>query len=309
MAKTLLFKKSPTAFYGTKASSTPAGARLAVFGAPHGTPYRGIDNRVHAKAPDAFRRAMKEDALWIHHWDFDFDEPLLEGRDFKAVDLGNLLTSPKSGKTNRDKISKATRLVLDAGAVPVMFGGDDSTPIPFLGGFGGGRPITVVQIDAHIDWREEREGETLGYSSTMRRASEMEHVWRIVQFGAHGLGSAREEEVSAARQWGAHIVPASLIQKQGVEAALAHVEAGSDCVVCLDLDVLDAAVMPAVAHPSPGGLSYMQVTDILAGIAAKARIAGFCMVEFAPARDSHDVAAYTAGRIAAHVIGHVARQG
>lgn len=309
MAKTPLFKKSSTAFYGTKAAATAAGARLAVFGAPHGTPYRGIDNRVHAKAPDAFRRAMKADALWIHHWDFDFDAPLLEGLSFKAVDLGNLMTQPKSGKANREKIAKATRQVLAAGAVPVMFGGDDSTPIPFLGAFEGERPITVVQIDAHIDWRQEREGETLGYSSTMRRASEMEHVWRIVQLGAHGLGSAREEEVTAARQWGARILPAPVLHKQGVEAALALIEPDSDCVVCLDLDVLDAAVMPAVAHPSPGGLSFVQVTDILAGIAAKARIAGFCMVEFVPARDSHDVAAYTAGRIAAHVIGHVARQG
>jgi hypothetical protein len=55
-------------------------------------------------------------------------------------------------------------------------------------------------------------------------------------------------------------------------------------VICLDLDVLDCAVMPAVAYPSPGGLSFLQLADLIAGIAAKARIGGFAMVEFVPAQ-------------------------
>ena len=66
--------------------------------------------------------------------------------------------------------------------------------------------------------------------------------------------------------------------------------------------------MPAVAHPSPGGLSFFQVTSLIAGVAAKAKIAGFAMVEFVPKRDPNGAFAYTAARIAAHVLGHVARQ-
>lgn len=294
-------------FVATIAALRPTAARLAVFGAPHGTPYRGIDNRPHQKAPDAFRQAMQVDAAWLDHWDYDFDDTLLPKDAFKAVDLGNLKTRSADGKGNRSLIEKATRSCLGAGAVPIMFGGDDSTPIPFLAAFSGGNPITVLQIDAHIDWRHEREKEKMGYSSTMRRASEMAHVWRIVQAGAHGLGSAREEEVQAARTWGAHIIPARHIVQHGLASLLSHIEQDSDCVICLDLDVLDTPVMPAVAHPSPGGLGFQHVIDLIAGVAAKARIAGFSMVEFVPAKDSHGVYAYTAGRIAAHVIAHVAR--
>ena len=66
--------------------------------------------------------------------------------------------------------------------------------------------------------------------------------------------------------------------------------------------------MPAVAYPSPGGLTYMQVIDLIAGVAAKARIAGFTMVEFAPKKDRNGAFAYTAAKIAANVIGHIARQ-
>jgi agmatinase len=301
------FIKTTTPFLGCKTASTPKGASLAVFGAPHGTPYRGIDNRVHAKAPNAFRAAMKGDAAWVSHWDFDFEHPLLPEAAGLNIDLGNLKTTSANGKTNRKLIEQATRQCLAAGAVPMLFGGDDSTPIPFLQGFSGANPITVVQIDAHIDWRNEREKERFGFSSTMRRASEMDHVWRIVQAGARGIGSAREEEVVAARSWGARLVTSNELHTHGLETALQHVEPGSDCVICLDLDVLDTSEMPSVAAPSPGGLGFRQVTQIIAGVAAKARIAGFAMVEFVPAKDPHKVYAYTAGRIAAHVISHVSR--
>ena len=292
---------------GTSLAKSASGAALAVFGAPHGTPYQTIDNRVHQKAPDAFRKALKADAEWLSHWDWDFNGPLLPAAGVKAVDLGNLATKPKDAKANRTKIKNQTRAILDAGAIPLMFGGDDSTPIPFIEGFSGSPPITILQIDAHIDWRDEREKEAMGFSSTMRRASEQPHVWRIVQAGARGLGSARQQEIEDARSWGARFVSSRHIHHHGIASVLEHIEADSDCLICLDLDVLDSSIMPAVAYPSPGGLNFVQLTDLIAGVANKARIAGFAMVEFVPARDPSGNAAFTAARIATHVMAHSAR--
>ncbi len=293
---------------GTRSNRSPTNANVAVFGAPHGTPYKGIDNRPHAKAADSFRLALKGDAEWLHHWDFDFDGPLLPDPSFKAVDLGNLATRSADGAGNRQKIESMTRKILSAGAVPIMFGGDDSTPIPFIKAFSGGPPITILQIDAHIDWREERGKERFGFSSTMRRASEQPHVWRIVQAGARGIGSARPEEVKIAREWGVHLVTSQMIHNHGIDTILQHIEPDSDCVISLDLDVLDSAIMPAVAYPSPGGLSFLQLTNLIAAVANKARIAGFAMVEFVPKRDLNGTAAVTAARIATHVLGRIARQ-
>lgn len=301
-------RRRASAMMGTVFAASAKGTQAAIFGAPHGTPYKTIDNRPHAGAADAVRTALSSDALWLDHWDFDFGSRLLPDEGFKAVDLGDLATAAKDGKGNRRKIEAQTKAILDAGAVPIMVGGDDSVPIPFLAGFAGGPPITIVQIDAHIDWRQEREGEPLGFSSTMRRASEMPHVWRIVQAGARGIGSARQGEVDTAIAWGARIVPGNTLHRDGVESVLQHVEPDSTCVISLDLDVLDSSVMPAVAYPSPGGLSFLQVTNLIAGIAAKARIGGFAMVEFVPAKDSNSVAALVAGRIAMHVLHHIAKQ-
>ena len=292
---------------GAVRAETPEGFAAAIFGAPHGTPYPGTDNRPHAKSPDAFRQALLADAPWADHWDFDLGHPLLH-HGLTLADLGNVATSPiaDAAARNRRLIEDCTRSCLDAGAVPIMFGGDDSTPIPFLAAFAGGPAVTVLQIDAHIDWRDERDGERLGFSSTMRRASEMTHVWRIVQAGARGVGSARRQEVADALSWGAHLITARDIHRAGIKAVLEHIPEESGCVICLDLDALDVSEMPAVAYPSPGGLSYTQVAGLIEGVAAKARIAGFAMVEFVPKKDRTGTAAFPAARLACNVIGRLA---
>jgi agmatinase len=297
-----------SAFMGATRSRTPTGFHAAIFGAPHGTPYPRIDNRVHATAPNAFRLALQADSEWLNHWDFDLGGPLLGDGTCRIADLGNLPTKTKDGRGNRKLIEAQTRKILEAGAVPLMFGGDDSTPIPFISGFSGNSPLTILQIDAHIDWRDERYGERFGFSSTMRRASEQTHVWRIVQVGTRGLGSAREAEVRDAKQWGAHIFTSRQLHHDGLKDVLETIPPDSDCLITLDCDALDTSQMPAVAYPSPGGLRYLQVIDLISGVAAKARIAGFTMVEFVPKKDRDGTSAYTAARIAANVIGHIARQ-
>lgn len=286
-------------------------ADLVVFGAPHGTPYEGIDNGVFAASPAAIRRGVSQYAEWIDHWDFDLGGPILGpvgGAPFHPFDAGDLPTTPLDGPGNRALIRAATAAALAKGAVPVMIGGDDSTPIPFLEGFAEHGAICVVQIDAHIDWREERHGERQGLSSTMRRASEMGHVRTIVQVGMRGFGSARAPDVEDAQRWGARLVTAREVHHRGIEAALDHVPAGARCVITVDCDGLDPAIMPAVLAPSPGGLTFTQAIDLIAGVAARARIVGFALVEFVAERDLTGIAATTAGRLAVNVLGHVARQ-
>jgi agmatinase len=97
--------------------------------------------------------------------------------------------------------------------------------------------LTIVQIDAHIDWREERYGERYGFSSTMRRASEMKHVERIIQVGMRGIGSARKGEVDFARQWGTQIVTSREVLDNGIAGTLAKIPAESR-LITLDCDAL-----------------------------------------------------------------------
>jgi agmatinase len=285
----------------------PAGA--AFFGAPHGTPYPDMDNRAHAGSAQAVRDSFGHDRTWVEHWNFDFGGKLLGDKGFRFADLGDLKTSPMDGPGNRAMITAAAQEILNGGAVPIMMGGDDSTPIPFLAAFAGRGPVTILQIDAHIDWRDGRRGERMGFSSTMRRASEMAHVERIVQTGMRGFGSARQAEVETARAWGAHFIPARALHRDGIDAVLDLIPPGTRVVVTIDCDALDPGIMPAVMAPAPGGLNYMQVTGLIEGVIAKASLAGLDIIEFVPARDAHAIAATTCASIISFTVGSLAKRG
>ncbi len=283
-------------------------ADAVLFGAPHGTPYPGIDNRPHAGAMQALREAMANDADWVEHWNYDVGGTLLGPRGFRLGDLGDLPTVSEDGPGNRILIHDTVQAVVAAGAVPMMVGGDDSVPIPFLAGLAAGGPLTILQIDAHIDWRQERRGEPLGYSSTMRRASEMPHVERIVQVGMRAFGSARTPEVEFAAAWGAQIVPARAVHHHGVGPVLDLIPHGANVAITIDMDAFDASLMPAVIAPSPGGLDYTQVTDLIAGAAERGRIASFDLIEFVPERDVDGSAVLTMAHLLQFAIGTLANR-
>ena len=181
-------------------------------------------------------------------------------------------------------------------------------PIPVFEACHDRGPLTIVQIDAHIDWREEVAKERWGLSSTMRRASEMPHVERIVQVGQRAIGSARPGDFADAKAWGVIFVPARAVHEHGIAPVLDAVPAGAQVLLTLDCDGLDPTIMPGVIAPAPGGLTYWQVIGILRGIAAKARIAAFDLVEFVPERDVAGLGALTAARIIVNVLGLLARQ-
>jgi agmatinase len=283
-------------------------ADAVVFGAPHGTPYPGIDNAPHADSMQALREALASDSDWVDHWSYDVGGPIMGTTGFRLGDLGDLPTIAQDGPRNRALIESTTREIVAAGAVPLMVGGDDSVPIPFLTGLEAIAPLTILQIDAHIDWREERRGEPFGYSSTMRRASELPHVERIVQVGMRAFGSARAGEVEAARAWGAEIVTAREVHHHGVAAVLNRIPSGANVAITIDMDAFDASLMPAVIAPSPGGLDYTQVTDLIAGVADRGRIAAFDMIEFVPARDVGGSAALTAAYLLQFAVGVLANR-
>ena len=278
-----------------------------IFGAGHGSTYQGKDSSGYALAADAIRAASLGDAPLVGHWDFDLGGPLFDGKPVSCVDAGDISTILHDNAENRIRIEAKTREILSLPAVPILVGGDDSVVIPFLAGFADHGPIWILQIDAHIDWRDEVQGERHGYSSPMRRASEMPHVAGMVQVGLRSVGSARLSEIEAAQHYGSRFVTARELHAQGVEAALRHIPEGASVVVTFDCDSLDPGIMPGVAARTPGGLTYTQAIDLIAGLGKRARIAGFDLVELYPPADIDGLSAQTAARLLVNVIGTIAR--
>lgn len=281
---------------------------IVLFGAPHGSDYPGKDSSGYATAAHQLRAASAEDADLIENWDFDLDGPLFDGRAICCVDIGDLPTTAHENTRNRGLIESKTREILAAAARPVMIGGDDSVPIPFFSGFSEHGPIWILQVDAHIDWRDELQNEHFGYSSPMRRASEMAHVAGIVQVGMRAVGSAATSDLEAARRYGAKIITAREFHAGGVEAVIRHIPEGATIVITLDCDGIDPGVMPGVAARTPGGLSYMQVINLIEAVGKRGHIGGFDLVELHTPSDLDGISAITAARIVVNVIGRMVRQ-
>lgn len=182
-------------------------------------------------------------------------------------------------------------------------------PIPVLRAFAGRGPITLVHVDAHLDWRDHVNGVREGYSSPIRRASEMEHIGEIFQIGLRAQGSARPEEVEAALAYGAHLVTAHELHDVGIDAILARVPDRGRYYLTIDADGLDPAVMPAVAGPAPGGVTYHQARKLIHGLVGKGRVVGMDIVEITPRADVNRISCITAGRLIMNLIGAVARAG
>ena len=279
---------------------------IALIGAPCATPYKSV-GAYCSKGPRAIRDEMAAFAANLSHHDFDVGGRIFPGEG-DAADCGDLPFDEADSEGNRNRIRSAITKILDRNAVPVVLGGDDSIPIPMFEAFAGRGDFTILQIDAHIDWRDEVQGERFGLSSTMRRASEMAQIVRIVQVGQRGIGSARRTEYDDALAWGVKFVSAREVFANGVAGALQHVPPEARVIFSIDCDGMDPAVMPAVIGRAPGGLSYWDVIGLLDGVAAKATIAGVAIVEFMPERDVDGIGALTAGRVVATAMGLIARQ-
>src|SRR5205085_6396219 len=143
-----------------------------------------------------------------------------------VVDLGDVIAEPHDLIGAARRVTDIVAAQVRAGIRPVVLGGDDSTTALVIRGYEGAGPIEVVQIDAHIDFRDEVKGIRDGYSSPMRRASEMPWVRRIVHVGIRGVGSARPQDVADTLAAGNVIVPARTALREGPDAVLKHLTPG-----------------------------------------------------------------------------------
>ena len=288
------------------------GAHVAILGLPFGAPYSMEDvNNDQANAPTAIRRAWQRALRGLERYDFDIGGPLLDGRDIKVVDCGDVPGDQLDMDKHVRLSEEAVRKIVSAGCMIISLGGDHAVPIPVFRGLTSvpdlEGPVTLIQVDAHIDWREEVNGVREGLSSTIRRASEMDHIGEIFQIGLRSAGSARPEEVEAAQAYGANLITDMELQSQGMEAILERIPDGGTYYLTVDADGIDPTIAPAVAGPAPGGVTYPQMRTLIHGLVGKGRVLGMDVVEITPARDVNAITSITAVRLICNLIGKAVR--
>ena len=285
-------------------------AHIAFLGIPYGLAYTvGDVSNDQSTMPAAMRQATDRMVRSLERYDFDLGGPLYAGKPIRAVDCGDVRADVHDLKGQVARAEQVVRKIVGSGAMPIVLGGDHGVSIPVLRAFEGRGPITLIQIDQHLDWRDEVNGIKDGLSSPMRRASEMEHVGQIFQIGLSATGSARQEEVDAAKAWGAHLIPAHELHEVGMDAVLRLIPDGGRYYLTVDMDGMDCAIAPAVAAPMPGGVTFVQARRLVHGLVAKGRVVGMDVVEITPRTDINRITCITAGRLIVNLIGAAVRAG
>lgn len=283
-------------------------ASSAFIGAPCATPYGSVGAYAQ-NGPDSLRKAISSLTANIERHNFDLGGPTFPPDSKKAVDCGDLPWSDSDFAANRASIRHATSTVIRRGAVPILVGGDDSIPIPMLDALADtGEKYTILQIDAHIDWRDEHMGEKLGLSSTMRRASEMNHIENIIQVGARGIGSGHTSDYEDAVDWGVKFFTAMDVYRNGLNQVIDEIPAESNIVLCIDIDALDPSIAPNTIGRAPGGFSYYQVLELIMSAANRGKISAVDFVEIMPETDIDGIGGLTVSRLVAATMGLIARK-
>lgn len=285
-------------------------AHIAIIGIPHGIPASMEASRAPSStAPAAIREESLRFGKYLHHHDIDLGGPVLDGRDIRIVDCGDVAMTPGDHAANSTRATGAIREIRKRGAIPFILGGDHSIPIPVMRAYDDIGSMCVVQFDAHMDYRDEVNGVKEGLSSSIRRATELDWIGPIAQIGLRGVGSARGQDVSDALDRGNVCISAAEIYQQDLTQIVAKLPQAEKYYITFDMDGMDPSIAPGVNSPAFGGIDYWQATGLLWAIAKKGRVVGFDMVEIAPALDTRGLTSLLAGRLMLNLIGAMVRSG
>ncbi len=191
-----------------------------------------------------------------------------------------------------DLVDGRVTALLRAGVLPVVLGGDHSVAIGAIRAAARECEISVLQIDAHADTRDEYAGSSYNHACVMARVRE----WcPVVQVGIRALDRSEVGSLDADRVFWAHeIAAAGPGATTWMDDAVSPL--GEQVWVTIDLDGFDPSVLPATGTPEPGGLDWYQVTGLLERVARRRRIVGFDVVELLP-HEAHWASEFLAAKL------------
>ena len=233
------------------------------------------------------------------------DDATYLASDVRIVDIGDADIIHTKTEESHANIEFGVRKILAAGAIPLVIGGDHSINIPCINAFSDQDPVHVIQIDAHLDFVDERHGVTAGHGNPMRRAIEKSWVSGMTQLGIRNVSSTAKEGYDDARARGSDILSVRQVRKLGVDAVLERIPLGARYYVTIDIDAFCPSIAPGTGTPSHGGFLYYDVLEILQGLAKRGQVAGIDLVEVAPAYDPTDSTQILAAQLLLNFIGFI----
>ena len=278
-------------------------ADVAILGAPFDA---GTQWRSGARfGPRAVREASTLFSFG-HAGAYDHeDDATYLPEDVRIVDMGDADIIHTDTEGSHANIETGVRAALAAGALPVTIGGDHSVNIPCIRAFDGQGDIHILQIDAHLDFVDERHGVRHGHGNPMRRAAEQSFVTGLTQVGIRNVSSTAREGYDDARRMGADILSVRQARALGPAGVIDRIPPGARLYITIDIDAFCPSIAPGTGTPSHGGFVYYDVLEMLQAAARRHDIVGIDLVEVAPDYEPTGSTAILAAQVLMNLLGFI----
>ena len=282
-----------------------AGVDVAIVGAP-------MDDMVTHRpgtrfGPRAIRVAFEGGGEpQMYHLDLGVD-PFEE---LKVVDHGDASVVPGNALANHAAIADAVGRICDAGAVPIVLGGDHSIAYPDIKAVASRLPhgsVAVVQFDTHADTATQNWDVKYSHGTPFRYLIDENIVpgHRLVQVGLRGHWPFRPEW-EWARSKGVRWHRMEEITLNGIDAVidtvLGEIADADYLFLSVDIDALDPAYAPGTGTPEPGGMTTRELLRACRRLVLEKKLAGMDMVEVSPPFDHAEITAMAAHRVVLEVL-------
>jgi len=279
-------------------------ADIAVLGAPFDS---GSQFRSGARmGPRGIREASTLFSFG-HGGAYDHEDDIiyLPADTTRIVDIGDADIIHTDTMQSHANIEFGVKKILEARAIPVVLGGDHSVNIPCINAFKNEDPIHIIQIDAHLDFVNERHGVRFGHGNPMYRASEKEYVSGMTQIGIRNVSSTAREGYIEAKERGSQIFSVRQFRKIGIEQMLNIIPKNIRYYLTIDIDAFDPSIAPGTGTPSHGGFYYYEILELINGLTKQGNIAGLDLVEVAPDYDITNSTSTLAAQLLMNIMGRL----
>jgi len=245
-------------------------------------------------------QAIIDASQYLELYDLELDQEIYKVGIHTLPQVEPVLSSPED---MIERVYNITKGLIQKGKFVVMLGGEHSLSLGTARAFKEAFPrLSVLQLDAHTDLRDEYLGTKYGQACVMRRIFEL---CPIVQVGIRSLSREEKQFLSQNK-----MTPFYMSDLVSTATSIGKImdSLSQDVYVTIDVDVLDPSIMPAVGTPEPNGMQWQQVLDIVKSVALHRHIVGFDLMEFCP-REGPVACAFLLAKLAYKFIGYAVPQG
>jgi len=244
-------------------------------------------------------KAMVDASHFVEFYDEEIDQET-----YKNIGIATLDSLDFDGKVDEDAmvlIANQTRELLNKDKFVVSLGAEHTVTNGFIRAYKEKYPsISVLQIDAHSDLRQEYNGNPYSHASVMARINDMEV--NLVQVGIRAQCIEESQLIKSSpiiNTWYAHMLDKD---EQWIDACIDKL--GDVVYVSIDADGFDPSIVPAVGTAEPGGLSWQQGTKLLKRLCERKKVVGFDIVEIAP-REVDIITEFTMAKLCYKFLGYL----